>query len=293
MITVLLAADATAAQVEIRRDRPARVRERRTATPSTGPCAAEHTAAAALSGPGASRCTPRRPARSGSLPRRSPGRYTRRWCWPDTPSSGSSTTCTMIRAAVRTRPERDGRCAHAGGPRGRHPAHAARRLLPGGGSRHGTPRSPVQRRFGDGNVDAWAERVDRPRPAGDSRCASAPPCTPFAPCRPTASSEVVEAAAGSGPCTSTSASSRPRTPRPAFYGCTPTELLDRSRRCSAPERPRCTPPTSATPTSRCSAARGHRPALPHHRARPRRRHRPGAALADAGSPLTSAPTSMR
>ena len=63
------------------------------------------------------------------------------------------------------------------------------------------------------------------------------------------------------------------------YGCTPDRLLAEPAR-SARAPPRCTPPTSPTTTSRCSAATRHgRLHVPDHRARPRRRHRPGPRAA--------------
>ena len=54
----------------------------RTRTPSTAPCAAARTTAAARSGPGASGCTPSPRGSTRTPTSRWPGRRTRRWRWP-------------------------------------------------------------------------------------------------------------------------------------------------------------------------------------------------------------------
>ena len=129
------------------------------------------------------------------------------------------------------RSERDERGAGGGGGRGRHPAHPAGRLLPQRRSdREGhQPLDPVQQRFSDGSVDAWADRVgafaDRP-PGSDTvrigaaahsvRAVPSEDLARLATLRPTGplhvhlSEQPAENAAVQ-----------------AFYGCTPAELLHR------------------------------------------------------------------
>ena len=63
----------------------------------------------------------------------------------------------------------------------------------------------------------------------------------------------------------------------AAYGCTPTQLLAEHGVLSARGPPRCTPPTSPTTTSPARRQPYGVLLLPDDRARPRRRHRAGAA----------------
>ena len=181
------------------------------------------------------------PARPGPLPRRSPGRSTPRWRWPATPASASSTTCTTTRTAGRT-PTRTRwvqRCSQAAAEAGLRITLLDTCYLAGGltGDGHAAARpgaAPVLRRrrggvahpYGPARARARARRRGSARPR--TRCAPCPrehwPSWPRPP--------------PNGRCTSTSASSRPRTPRPqAFYGRTP----DRAARRAGPARsPRTT-----------------------------------------------------
>ena len=68
----------------------------------------------------------------------------------------------------------------------------------------------------------------------------------------------------------------------AAHGRTPGAAARRARRARRRTRPPSTPPTSPTTTSRCSASTDDLH-VPDDRARPRRRHRPGARA--RGSPL--------
>ena len=181
------------------------------------------------------------------------------------------------------RPERHGQGADQRGARGRHPDHAARHLLPRGRAhrRAATCRST---RCSSGSPTA----TSRPGPSGSTRlagrrrpCGSAPRCTRCGPCRATTSRSW--------------ASSRPRDGRPlhvhlseqpgenlaceGFYGCSP----DRAARRGGPAHARDDGGARNPPVrQRHRAARrgpGHRVLLPDHRARPRRRHRPGPRAA--------------
>ena len=148
------------------------------------------------------------------------------------------------RRAVR-RPERDGRGAAPG--RRARPGIRLTLLdtcyLAGGLTADGHRRwTSVQRRFGDGTVDAWAERVARAAPDA-GHCASGRRSTRCGRCRATSIGPSSRAAERPARCTSTSPSSRPRTtPAWRFYGVTPTGLLDAEGR-SARGPPRSTPPT--------------------------------------------------
>ena len=88
---------------------------------------------------------------------------TRRWRWPGSPASGSSTTCTTARGDRAYRdPNEMGRvliaAAAAAGLRITllDACYLAGGFLPGG---EPLPLAGVQLRFGDGSAAAWAERV--------------------------------------------------------------------------------------------------------------------------------------
>ena len=89
-------------------------------------------------------------------------------------------------------------------------------------------------------------------------------------------------------CTCTSPSRSPRT-TPAWRPTarTPTELLAEAGALGDAHQRRARHPPDRRATSRLLGGRAtSRLLLPHHRARPRRRHRPVAALHEAGAPLT-------
>ena len=224
-----------------------------TATPSTGPCAAGRSVAAARSGPGASRCTGwrasldpdgyHRLARAVVRRDGAGGHHLRRRVPLPPPRPG--------RRAVRG-PERDGRGAGRRGGRRRDPHHAARHVLPprrhrrrrpkgcSGGSATATPTrgpsAPTRRRA----------RVARPP-------ASGPPSTRCGPSTPPASR--------SWPGGRRSA----RAPRPRAR----VRAAGRERR--VPRR------TTAAPRRRCWPTRGLLSDRLHRRARhprDRRRRRP-------------------
>ena len=160
-------------------------------------------------------------------------------------ASASSTTCTTTPAARRTTTRtRWAQALRAAA------ADAGIRLtlldtcyLAGGLEPSGhLPLDPVQQRFGDGDVDAWAERVARC--AGGRRAGRrGGPLGPRGAAR-RASPTVAEAAARPARCTCTCPSSRPRTRRAwRHYGLHPDRAAAPSRRCSARAPPPCTPPT--------------------------------------------------
>jgi hypothetical protein len=170
-----------------------------------------------------------------------------------------------------------------------HPAHPARHDLPRTGDslrRDTCPWTRCSSRFSDGTVAAWA-RARRPARSDDATSASAIRwCTRYAPCRPTTRCEP---------------SRRPSWSRfgevdrwldPAPHVSEqPGENALRHRLSTGAPRPRCWPRGAAPRRIDGSArhplserdlellvdaphARVH---LPDHRARPRRRHRPGPA----------------
>ena len=169
--------------------------------------------------------------------------------------------------------------AARGRGRRRHPAHPAGHLLPRGRPRRRRhlPLDALQLRFGDGDVDAWAARVgargrrhgaDRRRDPLGARGARATR-SPSSPRRPQA-----------GRCTSTCPSSRPRTRRASRpTGCTPTALLAAEGVLGPTHHRRARHPPDRR--RHRAARRLAAPALllPDHRARPRRRHRPGPRAA--------------
>ena len=230
--------------------RPVRRRDHRRRSPSPATigcpascCPASPTPTACLP-PGAARPDPRRrrhvldlagamyggrPARPGPLLRRWPGRCTPRWCWPAYTAVGEF---HYLHHDHDGRPYADPNAMSRGagrrGRRRRDPAHAARHLLP---QRRADPTGhepldPVQRRFSDGGRRAPGRRgstaADAParRGRGAVHSVRAVPAEQLARRR-------WPAPGSTGRCTSTSASSRPRTrPTLAHYGRTPTELLD-------------------------------------------------------------------
>ncbi len=103
----------------------------------------------------------------GARPRRdaarSPGRPSPRWRWPGSRSSASSTTCTTPRRLPTRTPTRWAAVIRR--RRGRHPADAARRLLPARRDRPRSGAAALLRR----RRRAWAERVDRRSQPGPGR----------------------------------------------------------------------------------------------------------------------------
>ena len=83
-------------------DSPCPAWRTRTRTPSTARCAAAPRWARARSGPGASRCTRPSPGWTRTPTWSWRPASSRRWRWPGSPASASSTTCTTARAARRT-----------------------------------------------------------------------------------------------------------------------------------------------------------------------------------------------
>ena len=135
-----------------------------TATPSTARCAGAPSRAAARSGPGASRCTPwPRGLDPGHLPRARPRRPTPRWCWPASPRVGEFHYLHhQPDGTPYDDPNAMGRALLGGRRRRGHPDHAARHLLPRRRAiGPALPLEGVQRRFSDGDVDAWARAASR------------------------------------------------------------------------------------------------------------------------------------
>ena len=229
------------------RPRAARLRQRALATPSTARCAAAPTTAAAPSGPGASAmyavAAPPRPRLAtyalarADLRRDGAGRGHRVGEFHylhHAPGGAPYADPNAMAEALR-----------AGRRRRRHPAHAARHLLPG--------RRPRRDGTAAGRAAA-AVRRRRRRRVGRARCRALQPSAGAADrrgdplgaggARASQLPTVVGRPRAAGRCTSTCPSSRPRT-RPASpcYGCTPTALLRRRRRARAARPPPCTPPT--------------------------------------------------
>ena len=183
------------------------------------------------------------------------------------------------------RPERDGRRAIVAAA-----AEAGVRitLLDACYLHGGIGASPTrsQRRFCDGDADAWARARRRAAPRRRrARVGAAIHSVRAVDPRRAGDGRGVGARRAAGRCTRTCPSSRPRT-RPASPPtaarrprCSPTPA--RSARAS----PRCTPRTSTdADVALLGDARRRVLPVPDDRARPRRRHRPGArALRDAGA----------
>ena len=180
-------------------------------------------------------------------------------------------------------PNEMGRRAARGRRRRRHPDHPARHLLPRSGG-FGRPLEGVaaalrrRRRARLGRAGVALARSD-PRPVGAA--IHSVRAVPPEQLGVVAAWATQHAAAPARPPLRAARRER-RLPRGAT-GCTPT-------RCSptpgplVPGPPPCTPPTSPTTTSPLLGRQPHHGLhVPHHRARPGRRHRPGPrALADAG-----------
>ena len=144
--------------------------------------------------------------------------------------------------------------------RRRDPADPARHLLPRrrpDGDGH-LPLDAVQQRFSDGDVDALgragrralrpttdaADRRGRPLGAGRAARATLPVVGARRRGRAPLHVHLCEQPAENAACLDVLRRARP------------TELLADAGAARRPRRPRCTPPTSPTPTSRCSARRG-------------------------------------
>ena len=163
------------------------------------------------------------------------------------------------RRPTRTR-TRSAERSIAAAARGRDPDHAARRLL--SARRHpDTELDGAQRRFSDGDAEAWAERVEALGDGAGARDRRRDPQRPGGRPRLGGDGRRMGRASASARCTPTSPSSRPRT-RPASppTGATPTALLDRRGGARRPRSPPSTPPTSTAPTSPLLGGGGGAPA---------------------------------
>ena len=128
--------------------------------------------------------------------------------------------------------------------RGRHPAHPARHLLPRRRTRRPARSRASQRRFSDGNVEAWAERVAAlraTRPAAADRRGHPLGARGAARRR---SPVVAEAAAATGPL-HVHLSEQPAENDACLAALRlhPDRAARRPRACSARARPPCTPRT--------------------------------------------------
>ena len=163
--------------------------------------------------------------------------------WPRAP------TREMVRAGITCVGEFDyvhhSEALIAAARRGRHPAHAARRVLPRGRVRRAAQRRPGalqrRRRRALGGAGLGRSRARR----------SAPRSTPSARCRRDQMDTVVEWARGQAAALPRLRAARrergvPRRPR-RHAG----PAAGRARRARARTRPPSTPPTSPTPTARC------------------------------------------
>ena len=231
---------------------------------------------AGRSGPGASRCTPSRRSSPRTPTSRWPARPTPRCAPPGSPRSGSSTTCTTSPTGRRTTtPTRwAGRCS----PRPTRPGSGSGCSTPAT-SRPASAGAPegVQVRYSDGDAHAWAERVaafDDPRVGAAIHSVRAVPRDQL--------TVVVEAAAGMPLHVHLSEQVAENEACLAATGLTPTQLLAEAgalgplttRRARHPPHRRRHPAARREPHQRLL--------LPDDRARPRRRHRPGAAVARRG-----------
>ena len=233
----------------------------------------------------------RRPARPGHATSRWPAPCTPRWRWPGSPPSASSTTCTTRPAARRyDDPNAMGEALIAG--RRARPGIRLTLLdtcyLAGGldGDGH-LPLDAVQRRFCDGDVDAWAARVGAAAP--DATGAADRRGRPLGAGRARATSSPVVGRAAA---------------RPAAARA-PVRAAGRERRlpgrATAAPRPSCSPTTGVLGPRTTAVHATHLTdddiallggtgtgvlLLPDHRARPRRRHRPGPRAARRRRPLT-------
>ena len=225
----------------------------------------------------------------GHLLRAGPGDVRARWRWPGSPRVGEFHYLHHRpgRHAVR-RPQRDGRrrCVEAAA-RGRDPDHAARHLLPRRPASATAARGRRSVRFSDGDADALGRRGSaqlrrrRRRRRGRRR-------DPLGARRARATQLAAVAAAAAGPrrCTCTSPSRSPRTtPASRRTACTPTAA---ARRRTALLGPRTTAVHATHLTdddiALLGGSRHPRLLLPDHRARPRRRHRPGRARCTTPAP---------
>ena len=189
----------------------------------------------------------RRAARPGLLPRAGPRRRTPRWRWPAiTVRRASSTTCTTARAACRTttRTRWARRCAQAAADAGIRLTLLDTCYLAGGLTADGhMPLDERQRRFGDGDVERWAERVHalRPSPGMRGRRGRRTRC---APCRARTHRRRGRAAAEGRPL-HVHLSEQPAENDAClgFYGADPDRAARRRGRCSARGPRRSTPPT--------------------------------------------------
>ena len=128
-----------------------------------------------------------------------------------------------------------------------HPDHPARHLLPRRRSDRGrssAARPRLQLRFGDGDVDAWAERAGDAAGRPDARADRGGRRTRCGPCRPSRARPPWSPRPATGRCTCTCPSSAPRTtPAVAVLRLHPDRAAGRRTGCSGPPPPPCTPPT--------------------------------------------------
>ena len=252
---------------------PARASRTRTRMRSTARCAGARTAPAARSGPGARTCTRSPTASPPTATTRWRAPSTRRWRWPASPVSASSTTCTTTRRRPYADANAFGEALIAAA------ADAGIRItlldacyLAGGIGRAAAGASAALRRRRRGSAGPSERRT----------CAAldtpvwAPRSTRCGPCPRRSSTTVVAWAHERGRrCTSTCPSNVPRT-RPAW-----PRTAARRRSCSTTTA-RSGRGSCAVHATHLTDGR-HRPArrlghddlhVPDDRARPRRRDRP-------------------
>ena len=242
----------------------------------------------------------------GHATSRWPARRTPRWRSPASPRSASSTTCTTRPAARRT-PTRTPwarRWSQAAAEAG-HPDHPARHLLPlrrlrrGRRDRRSAPVLRRRRRTAGPSAVAALQGRRRRRP-GRRRCRD--PLGPGRARRPAGGRRRAGPTRRARRCTS-HVSEQPAENEAclAAYGvhahprCSPTTAS------SARAPPPCTPPTSPTRTSRCSAAPARRSACapppsatsPTASARPSRCRRAGSPLSPRRPTATPSSTCSR
>ena len=227
----------------------------------------------------------RRPARPGQLPRAGPGGLRRDGAGRGHLRRASSTTCTTRPAAAAT-PTRTRWARRWSRPRPT-PASGSPCSTPATSPAASTarghlPLDDVQRRFGDGDADAWAARVAAPARARRA-CGSARRCTRCGRSRPSSCRRRRGRRRPPAARAPLRAAGRERGLPGRSTAARPTAAARRRRRCSARTPPPCTPPTSPTTTSPTLGGSRHGGLrLPDHRGRPGRRHR--ARSAGSGTP---------
>ena len=135
------------------------------------------------------------------------------------------------------------------------------------------PLNPSQLRFSDGTAQAWADRVAELRPSAGLPVGAAIHSVRAVP----RDQLPVVAAAGTGRPLHVHLSEQPAENEAclAYYGCTPTALLEQAGRARPAHHRRARHPSAAPGHRDPRPHRHHQLPVPDHRTRSGRRHRPG------------------